>query len=146
MWEEWKNRYTPQRWELEQQQFEQFNAYMSKLSFEDTQKERQMHDMSRANERTWVLQQTLYSLQEIWKPIICKVSNEKLRIRKLCPIEVWRLMGFSDDDFDKASKVNSNSQLYKQAGNSIVVNVLEAIFKELFDINWQEKINSIKSL
>lgn len=35
-------------------------------------------------------------------------------------------------DFEKASKVNSNAQLYKQAGNSIVVNVLEAIFKELF--------------
>ena len=38
-------------------------------------------------------------------------------------------MGFSDEDFEKASKVNSNSQLYKQAGNSIVVNVLEEIFK-----------------
>ena len=43
-------------------------------------------------------------------------------------------MGFDDVDFDKASKVNSNSQLYKQAGNSIVVNVLEAIFGELFDL------------
>ena len=40
-------------------------------------------------------------------------------------------MGFSDEDFDKASKFNSNTQLYKQAGNSIVVNVLMAIFKEL---------------
>ena len=36
-----------------------------------------------------------------------------------------------DEDFEKASKVNSNTQLYKQAGNSIAVNVLEAIFKEL---------------
>ena len=54
-----------------------------------------------------------------------------LRIRKLTPKECWRLMGFDDDDFDKASQVNSNTQLYKQAGNSIVVNVLEAIFKEL---------------
>lgn len=42
-------------------------------------------------------------------------------------------MGFSDEDFGKASKVNSNRQLYKQAGNSIVVNVLEAIFKELIE-------------
>lgn len=42
------------------------------------------------------------------------------------------LMGFGDEDFEKASKVNSNTQLYKQAGNSIVVNVLEEIFKELF--------------
>lgn len=40
-------------------------------------------------------------------------------------------MGFSDEDFEKAKKVNSNAQLYKQAGNSIVVNVLEAIFKEM---------------
>lgn len=58
--------------------------------------------------------------------------NERLRIRKLTPKECWRLMGFDDDDFEKAEKVNSNTQLYKQAGNSIVVNVLEAIFKELF--------------
>lgn len=55
-----------------------------------------------------------------------------LRIRKLTPKECWRLMGFDDSDFEKAEKVNSNTQLYKQAGNSIVVNVLEAIFKNLF--------------
>lgn len=53
------------------------------------------------------------------------------RIRKLTPKECWRLMGFDDSDFEKAEKVNSNTQLYKQAGNSIVVNVLEAILKEL---------------
>ena len=52
-------------------------------------------------------------------------------IRKLTPKECWRLMGFSDEDFHKAEKHNSNSQLYKQAGNSIVVNVLEGIFKSL---------------
>ena len=54
------------------------------------------------------------------------------KIRKLTPCECWRLMGFSDSDVDKAKKVNSDNQLYKQAGNSIVVNVLEAIFKNLF--------------
>lgn len=53
------------------------------------------------------------------------------RIRKLTPKECWRLMGFDDSDFEKAEKVNSNTQLYKQAGNSIVVNVLEAILKNL---------------
>ena len=58
-----------------------------------------------------------------------------LRIRKLTPKECWRLMGFDDEDFEKASKVNSNTQLYKQAGNSIVVNVLVAIFKNLFKEN-----------
>ena len=64
-------------------------------------------------------------------------SDEKiitdLRIRKLTPKECWRLMGFDDEDFEKAEKVNSNTQLYKQAGNSIVVNVLMAIFKELIE-------------
>ena len=59
------------------------------------------------------------------------VVLEDLRIRKLTPKECWRLMGFDDSDYEKASKVNSNAQLYKQAGNSIVVNVLEAILKQL---------------
>lgn len=53
------------------------------------------------------------------------------KIRKLTPKECWRLMGFNDEDFEKAAKVNSNAQLYKQAGNSIVVNVLMAIFNNL---------------
>lgn len=55
-----------------------------------------------------------------------------IRIRKLTPLECWRLMGFSDEAFHKAEAVNSNTQLYKQAGNSIVVDVLEAIFANLF--------------
>ena len=59
------------------------------------------------------------------------VVNE-YRIRKLTPLECYRLMGFNDEDFYKASALNSNSQLYKQAGNSICVNVLEEIFKNLF--------------
>lgn len=58
-------------------------------------------------------------------------TMQDLRIRKLTPKECWRLMGFDDSDFEKASKVNSNSQLYKQAGNSIVVNVLEGILRNL---------------
>jgi DNA (cytosine-5)-methyltransferase 1 len=53
------------------------------------------------------------------------------RIRKLTPKECWRLMDFSDEDFHKAEKVCSNSQLYKQAGNSIVKNVLVAIFGQM---------------
>ena len=59
------------------------------------------------------------------------VEGEKMRIRKLTPKECWRLMGFEDTDFEKAEKVNSNTQLYKQAGNSIVVDVLEALFINL---------------
>ena len=56
-----------------------------------------------------------------------------MRIRKLTPREYWRLMDFDDEDYNKASQVVSESQLYKQAGNSIVVNVLTAIFGQLFD-------------
>ncbi|WP_024414958.1 DNA cytosine methyltransferase [Streptococcus suis] len=54
-----------------------------------------------------------------------------IRIRKLTPRECWRLQGFPDWAFDKAQAVNSNSQLYKQAGNSVTVNVIEAIAKRL---------------
>lgn len=59
------------------------------------------------------------------------VVTKDLRIRKLTPKECWRLMGFSDECFEKAEKVNSNTQLYKQAGNSIVVDVLVHIFRNL---------------
>lgn len=51
-----------------------------------------------------------------------------MRIRKLTPKECFRLMGFDDESFQRAAEVNSNTQLYKQAGNSIVVDVLVAIF------------------
>ena len=55
------------------------------------------------------------------------------RVRKLTPLECWRLMGFDDEDFYKAKAVGtSDTQLYKQAGNSIVVNVLMEIYKNLF--------------
>ena len=56
----------------------------------------------------------------------------ELRVRKLTPKECFRLMGFDDEDFEKAAAVNSNSQLYKQAGNSIVVDVLEHLLPNVF--------------
>ena len=56
-----------------------------------------------------------------------------LRIRKLTPKECFRLMGFKDEDFAKAEAVNSNTQLYKQAGNAIVVDVAEELLCMLFD-------------
>lgn len=66
---------------------------------------------------------------------IIEAKGEDMRIRKLTPKECWRLMGFDDEDFSKAEAVNSNTQLYKQAGNSIVVDVLEEIFCQIFDQN-----------
>jgi DNA (cytosine-5)-methyltransferase 1 len=71
-------------------------------------------------------------------PTLTAGSNENIRyvetiyrIRKLTPRECWRLMGYTDADFDKASQVNSNTQLYKQAGNAIVKQVLMAIFAQM---------------
>lgn len=61
---------------------------------------------------------------------ICRIETP-YRIRKLTPKECWRLMDFTDEDFHKAEAVNSNTQLYKQAGNSIVKAVLIAIFKQM---------------
>ena len=74
------------------------------------------------------------SIPSVLEKFVYEIDGETylVRIRKLTPLECWRLMGFSDGDFDKAAEVNSNTQLYKQAGNSIVVNVLEAIFRQLF--------------
>ena len=68
----------------------------------------------------------------VLEPLITETAVvDNYRLRKLTPRECWRLMGFTDEQFDKAAEVCSNSQLYKQAGNSIVVNVLEEIFKNL---------------
>ena len=71
-----------------------------------------------------------YVSKDVGENYDLKIKNAN-KIRKLTPKECWRLMGFDDSDFDKASQVNSNTQLYKQAGNSIVVNVLEAILTNL---------------
>lgn len=61
-----------------------------------------------------------------------RVIDGKIRIRKLTPTECYKLMGFTSEDCKKVSEGGiSNAQLYKQAGNSIVVNVLEAIFTSL---------------
>ena len=72
------------------------------------------------------------SVLENW---IWEIDGHKylIRIRKLTPRECWRLMDFSDEDFDKAQAVCSNTQLYKQAGNSIVKNILCETFKQFID-------------
>lgn len=59
------------------------------------------------------------------------IDGEK--IRKLTPKEYWRLFDFDDADYEKAKAIQSDTQLYKQAGNSIVVNVLVAILGQLFE-------------
>ena len=79
----------------------------------------------------------VYSLKGISPSLNCMGGGgrepkiyTKNSIRKLTPKECWRLQGFPDWAFEKAAQVNSDSQLYKQAGNSVTVNVIEAIAKE----------------
>ena len=62
------------------------------------------------------------------------IDDQCIKIRKLTPRECWRLQGFTDEQFDKAAAVNSNSQLYKQAGNAVTVNVVAEIGKHIMDI------------
>lgn len=76
---------------------------------------------------------TTESIPNVLEPWTWEIDGEKyiIRIRKLTPKECWRLMDFNDEDFEKAEKVNSNTQLYKQSGNSIVKNVLVAVFGQM---------------
>ena len=53
-------------------------------------------------------------------------------VRNLTPKECWRLMSYSDEDYEKAAEVTSQTQLYKQAGNAIVEEVLKALFKQFY--------------
>ena len=79
---------------------------------------------------------------------IRRVESE-YRIRKLTPLECWRLMGFTDEEFRAAEEVNSNTQLYKQAGNSIVVDVLVGIFKQIIkamEVEEMKKVGEVKTI
>lgn len=76
------------------------------------------------------LANTVTTMQRGYSPFDNLIICDQ-RIRKLTPLECWRLMDYSDEDFYKAQAVNSNTQLYKQAGNGIVRAVLMAVFKEM---------------
>ena len=66
--------------------------------------------------------------------VVVNDKEDLINIRRLTPRECWRLMGWKDNDIDRAFKSGvSDTQLYKMAGNAIVVNVLTAIFKKLFN-------------
>ena len=86
------------------------------------------HNMTNLEPRTDGVYNTITTVQ---KDNMLLEITEQYRIRKLTQKETWRLMGFSDEDYEKAAGVNSKTQLYKQAGNSIVKDVLMAIFSQL---------------
>lgn len=147
LWENWKTRCSSYQLELEGQFFDEFTSFMSQLSQQDTQTQKCMLDMWTTNERVGILQQALFKIQEIWMSFneekrikMSELQSNirkpdemcRIRIRKLTPKECFRLQGFPDSAYEAASKVVSNSQLYKQSGNSIVVDVLYYILIELY--------------
>lgn len=67
---------------------------------------------------------------------------KEISIRKLTPKECWRLQGFSDAQYEKAAAVNSNSQLYKQAGNAVTVNIVEEIGRHIMEVVNEETCKS----
>lgn len=73
-----------------------------------------------------------------------RAGDGSFRVRRLTTKEAWRLMGCSDSDFEKAAAVVSSTGLYKLAGNSIVVAVLEAVFRSLFLGDKAENFSEIK--
>jgi DNA (cytosine-5)-methyltransferase 1 len=83
-------------------------------------------------------QNRVYDINGLAPALVSELGGERShnintsRIRRLTPLECWRLQGFTDEEFYKAEKVNSDTQLYKQAGNSITVNVMTAILKKIY--------------
>lgn len=73
------------------------------------------------------------NIPDVFQRFVYEIDGELylIRIRKLTPLECWRLMGFTDADYEKAASVVSNTQLYKQAGNSIVKQVLMQVFSQM---------------
>src|SRR5699024_9173560 len=112
------------------QQFaRELTSVMQKLSHETSQ-EKSLYRLRKTTQGIRLLQQALYKIQEVWESSLHK--KQDVRIRKLTEKECWRLQSFTDEQFYKAKNSGvSNSQLYKQAGNSVTVNVVDAIVKEL---------------
>ena len=75
--------------------------------------------------------ETAPTLDTTTQAAVVDIDGEGLRVRKLTPRECFRLQGFPDEYFDRAAEVCSDSQLYKQAGNAVTVNVVYEIAKRL---------------
>ena len=94
-------------------------------AYENGEVEESRHNMTKLEPRQDGISNTITTVQKD------NLLKDGFRIRKLTPRECWRLQGFPDWAFDKAQEVNSNTQLYKQAGNSVTVNVIKAIAERL---------------
>ena len=94
-------------------------------AYENGEIEESRHNMTKLEPRQDGISNTITTVQKD------NLLKEDFRIRKLTPKECWRLQGFPDELFEKAQEVNSDSQLYKQAGNAVTVNVIYEIAKWL---------------
>ena len=94
-------------------------------AYENGEVEESRHNMTKLEPRQDGISNTITTVQKD------NLLKDGFRIRKLTPRECWRLQGFPDWAFDKAQEVNSKTQLYKQAGNSVTVNVIKAIAERL---------------
>ena len=120
-----------QKWKLSEQFIRELNDCLQELPHDATSSKIYLRYLRRACKRPWILQQALYTMEEIWESF--NGSGQDFRIRKLTVREVFRLMDVDDSDIDKLMAAGiSNTQLYKMAGNSIVVNVLYHIFRKMF--------------
>lgn len=126
-----EHRCASQGFQLSEQFTREFNDIMSQLSYEDSQTKECMLYLWRACEGTQSLQQTLATMEKVWQSIV--PQTPKYRIRKLTTRECFRLMGVNDKDIDTIQGAGiSNSQMYKMAGNSIVVDTLYHLFRKMF--------------
>src|SRR5699024_7413819 len=112
------------------QQFaRELTSIMQKLSHETSQ-EKNLYRLRETTQGFGLLQQALYKIQEVWGSSLHK--KQGVRIRKLTEKECWRLQSFTDEQLYKAKDSGvSNTQLYKQAGNSVTVNVIYETAKKL---------------
>ena len=94
-------------------------------AYENGEVEESRHNMTKLEPRQDGISNTITTVQKD------NLLKDGFRIRKLTPRECWRLQGFPDWAFDKAQEVNSKTQLYKQAGNSVTVNVIKVIAERL---------------
>lgn len=120
---------SPQGRELAEQFAREFRSVMQELPYERTQIETIMQNLQQTTKGIKLLQQALYKIQKIWRSAIHEKPS--FRIRKLTPRETFRLQGFPDWAFDRAAEVNSDSQLYKQAGNTVSIPPVYQIAKRL---------------
>ncbi|WP_203561605.1 DNA (cytosine-5-)-methyltransferase [Levilactobacillus brevis] len=131
LWSNQEYRHPSYRWKYSEQFTREFNCFVQKLPHETAQKRAYMQNLRETSERAPALQQALHQMEKIWESFVSQ-NQGKWRIRKITPLEAWRLQGFPDWAFCRAREAGlSDSQLYKQAGNSVTVPVVRLIAERM---------------